>query len=187
VGEGMLSFRDSQRINLEGRYFSEEKAMKKRIMLLVVLANMFCVAAACAAQAYYVQSVKAKILSAPSFRSNVVAEVGMGQMLTLSRKEGSWLKVEFGGKEGYVSSLLVSTHPPLKRVGFIKADDTEIKQGVRRRSSSFASAAAARGLTKEDRVRADVDESVDYRALYNMETLSFSDDEVTKFVEGSNP
>lgn len=162
--------------------------MKKRILLLAVFAaNMFYAAVVCAEQVYYVQSVKAKILSAPSFRSNVISEVGMGQALTLKSKDGSWIKVTFGGKEGYVSSLLVSTHPPLKRAGFIKADDSEIKQGVRRRSSSFASAAAARGLTKEDRKRADIDEAVDYKALSNMEALAFSEDEVTKFMEGSQP
>ncbi|MBI5889841.1 MAG: SH3 domain-containing protein [Nitrosomonadales bacterium] len=162
--------------------------MKKHIVLLAVLvANMLYAAAVCAEQFYYVQSVKAKILSAPSFRSKVVAEVGMGQKLDMKGREGIWIKVANGNKEGYVSSLLVSTHPPLQKRGFIKANDAEIKMGVRRRSSAFASAAAARGLTKEDRMRADTEERVDYTALGRMEALSFSDDEVTQFAEGSKP
>lgn len=162
--------------------------MKKLILLLSVFAvNLGFSAAAGAEQVYYVQSAKAKILSAPSFRSNVVAEVSMGQTLSLKSREGIWLKVSNGGKEGYVSSLLVSTHPPLKRGGYIKADDSEIKQGVRRRSSSFASAAAARGLTKEDRMRADTEEHVDYQALHNMEALAFSDEEIRRFMEGAKP
>jgi len=162
--------------------------MRKWILLLTVLvANLFFAAVAYAEQVYYVQSTKAKILAGPSFRSAVISEVGMGQALTLKGKDGSWIKVTFGGKEGYISSLLVSTHQPLKRGGYIKADDSEIKQGVRRRSSSFASAAAARGLTKEDRKRADTEERVDYSALHQMEELSISDDEVTKFAEGNKP
>jgi hypothetical protein len=56
--------------------------------------------------------------------------------------------------------------------------------GVRRRSSSFTSAAAARGLTKEDRKRADVEDTVDYGALRNMESVSFSEDEVSQFMQG---
>jgi hypothetical protein len=162
--------------------------MKKQILLLIAfVANLFFAATVCAEQVYYVQSAKAKILSGPSFRADVVTEVGMGQMLTFKSKDGSWIKVAIGGKEGYVSSLLVSSHVPLKRGGYIKADDSEIKQGVRRRSSSFASAAAARGLTKEDRKRADTDEHVDYEALHNMEALSFSDNEVKQFMEGGKP
>ena len=162
--------------------------MQKRFLILTVLAaNMIYAAAACAAQVYYVQSVKAKILSAPSFRSSVVTEVGMGQMVTMERKDGSWIKVSSGGKEGYISSLLVSTHPPLKKVGFIKTDDSEIKMGVRRRASSFTSAAAARGLTREDRKRADVEDSVNYGALRDMESLSYSEDEVAQFMQGEKP
>jgi len=162
--------------------------MSRRILWIALFAASACYSAlACAEQDYYVQSAKAKILSGPTFRSNVVAEAAMGQKLILKSKDGSWLKVTVGGKEGYVSSLLVSTHPPLKRGGYIKADDSEIKQGVRRRSSSFASAAAARGLTKEDRKRADIDDSVDYKALGKMEALSLSDDEVTRFAEGAKP
>jgi uncharacterized protein YgiM (DUF1202 family) len=162
--------------------------MKKLVLLLTVFAaSLSLSAAASAEQTYYVQSAKAKILSAPSFRSSVITEVTMGQALAFKGKDGSWIKVTFGGKEGYVSSLLVSTHQPLRHGGYIKAEDSEIKQGVRRRSSSFASAAAARGLTKEDRKRADTDEHVDYRAVRDMEAMSFSDDDVRQFMEGSKP
>ena len=162
--------------------------MNRYVVLLVALgASLFFAAAAGAEQLYYVQSVKAKILSAPSFRSAAVAEVGKGQSLVLKAREGIWMKVAYGGKEGYVSSLLVSSHPPLQKRGFIKANDSEIKMGVRRRSSAFASAAAARGLTKEDRRRADTEDRVDYAALHNMETLSYSDEEVDRFMEGSKP
>ena len=158
--------------------------MKKVFFLLAVL---FYAGTACAEQVYYVQSAKAKIMSAPSFRSSAIDEVGMGRMLTVKGRDGSWFKVSVGGKDGYILSLLVSNHAPLKRGGYIKADDAEIKQGVRRRSSFFASAAAARGLTKEDRARSDTEDRVDYAALRQMESQSFGDDEVKQFMEGGKP
>jgi hypothetical protein len=158
--------------------------MRKLVFLFAVMFYAGCV---CAEQAYYVQSTKAKILSAPSFRSSVIAEAWMGQMLTYKGRDGSWIKVGVGGKDGYILSLLVSTHAPLKKGGYIKADDSEIKQGVRRRSSFFASAAAARGLTKEDRMRPDTEDRVDYSALHQMESQVYSDDEVKQFMEGVKP
>lgn len=157
--------------------------MKKVFFLLPVLFY----AGTAGAEQVYVQSARAKILSAPSFRSSPIDEVGMGRMLSVKGRDGSWFKVNVGGKDGYILSLLVSNHAPLKRGGYIKADDAEIKQGVRRRSSFFASAAAARGLTKEDRARSDTEDRVDYAALRQMESQSFGDDEVMQFMEGGKP
>jgi hypothetical protein len=108
-------------------------------------------------------------------------------MLTSTGQEGRWVKVKIEGKEGYVPSLLLSTHPPFEKTVVIRAEDSEIKQGVRRRASSFSSAAAARGLTKEDRRRDDVEEGVDYVALKKMESLSLTADEVTQFTIGGKP
>ena len=137
-----------------------------------------------AASVYYVQSASAKIWLESSFKSKVIAEVGKGKMLASTGQEGSWIKVKIDCKAGYIPSLLLSMHPPLEKTVVIKADDSEIKQGVRRRASSFTSAAAARGLAKEDRKRADIEEGVDFNALKKMESLSLTPDEVTQFIEG---
>lgn len=162
--------------------------MKKHIFLLVMfVVNSLCAGLLYADQFYYVQSAKAKILSSPSFGAEMIAEATMGEKLGLKKKDGSWVQVDYQGKEGYVSSLLVSSHPPLEKKRFIKASDPRIEHGVRRRTSYFASAAAARGLTREDRMRADTEGAVDYPALMKMEELSFSDDEVAQFMEGGKP
>ena len=159
--------------------------MKKPFALFTIfLASMFCTTMLYAAPVYYVQSIIAKIKAEPSFKSKVVAEVSKGKMLTSTGQEGSWIKVKVDGKEGYLPSLLLSTHPPLATTVFIKAEDSEIKQGVRRRASSFSSAAAARGLTKEDRQREGIEEGTDYVALKKMESLSYPAEEVTQFMEG---
>ncbi len=133
---------------------------------------------------YYVQSASAKVLSEPSFKSGVVATVAMGEMLSATGKDGGWVKVNIAGKAGYVSALLLSAHPPLKKTQVVKAEEPEIAEGVRRRSSSFASAAAARGLTKGERQRADGEEGSDFSALKKMEALTYTEDEVTRFAEG---
>lgn len=159
--------------------------MIKRIWLLGgVMAGLFHAAVSHAGAVYYVQSANAKILSGPSFKSGVIAGAAQGETLVSTGTEGSWVKVIVGGKEGYVSTLLLSTHPPIKKVEIVKAEEPEINEGVRRRASSFSSAAAARGLTKEERQRADVEEGVDMGALKKMESLKFADDEVSRFIAG---
>ena len=158
--------------------------MKKSLLPFIFTVAMLYATALHAESAYYVQSAKAKILLNASFRSTVIAEVNKGQVLTSTGKEGSWVKVKFNGKDGYVPALLLATQPPLNKTEFIKAEDPEIKQGVRRRASSFTTAAAARGLTKEDRKRADVEEGVDFTALHKMESFSLSNDEITQFMNG---
>jgi uncharacterized protein YgiM (DUF1202 family) len=124
------------------------------------------------------------VMSASSFKSDVLGEVGKGAKLTATGKEGSWVKVRFNDREGYVSSLVVSTHPPLEKTGVIKAEEGDIKQGVRRRASSYTSAAAARGLAQDDRRRLSRDEKADYVSLDKMEAFTLKPEEIARFMEG---
>jgi uncharacterized protein YgiM (DUF1202 family) len=159
--------------------------MKRKFIILVMLvAGVFMTSVLCAQTEYYVQSVKAKVMSGPSFKSGVISEVSRGHKLISSGKEGSWVKVRISGKKGYVSSLLVSTHPPFKKTGIIKANDAEIKEGVRRRASSYTSAAAARGLAQDDRRRLSKEEAIDYESLEKIESFTLAPDEITRFMEG---
>jgi len=159
--------------------------MRKMIAMsaMVVAAVVFSTAVH-AQTVYYVQSVKAKVMSGTSFKSGVIAEVSKGDKLTSSGREGSWIKVRFNDKDGYVSSLLVAVHPPFGKVGVIKGEDAEIHQGVRRRASSYTSAAAARGLAQDDRRRVNTDEKADYASVERMESFSLSSDEISRFMEG---
>lgn len=151
--------------------------------LLAFLSGLFFVSISQAESFYFVQSETAKIMSQPSFKSEIVAQVGLGEKLGALGKEGNWIKVTVGGKTGYISSLLVSNHAPIKKIGVVKADSEEINQGVRRRASSYSSAAAARGLTKDDRKRADEENKTDYDAVKKMESVVVKEDEVTRFSE----
>lgn len=162
--------------------------MKKYILLLVLVVVSVCIATSlyAAQTTYYVQSVKAKVMSAPSFKSGVIAEMNRGDKLYSSGRNGAWIKVRVSKKNGYISSLLVSTHPPFERVRVIKADEKEIRQGVRRRASSYTSAAAARGLTQDDRRRLSREEKIDYDSLEKVESFQLGQDEIARFMEGGN-
>jgi uncharacterized protein YgiM (DUF1202 family) len=155
-------------------------------MLLVMFgASVVCAAALHAETVYYVQSVKAKVMSGPAFKSPVIGEVAKGHKFVSPGREGGWIKVNHGGKEGYVSSLLLSTRLPLEKTVLIKGEDAEIKQGVRRRASSYTSAAAARGLAADDRRRLSKEEKVDYESLEKVEAFQLSADEINRFMEGN--
>ncbi len=158
--------------------------MKKSILIGALIFGLSVAGAAFAQSEYFVQSVKAKVMTTPSFKGAVLAEVAKGHKFSSLGKEGSWIKVKHDSKEGYVSALLLSTREPMGKVGLIKGDDTDIKQGVRRRASTYTSAAAARGLTHEDRQRASAVEEVDYKALETIEAMALSQEEITKFSEG---
>jgi uncharacterized protein YgiM (DUF1202 family) len=140
-----------------------------------------------AQQVYYVQSVKAKVLSAASFKSRLIAEVGRGYKLKALGKEGNWIKVKYGSLAGYVPALLLSPVPPIEKQGLIKGDESALRHNIRRRASTYTSAAAARGLTADDRRRLSKDEKVDYESLEQVESFTVSDAEVLKFMEESRP
>ncbi len=160
--------------------------MKKILLFLGAFTACVLYATVLYAQSvYYVQSVKAKVMSGTSFKSPVLGEVGKGFKFQSSGKQGSWVRVRFKDHDGYISSLVVSTHPPLSRAGVIKAEDSEIKQGVRRRASSYTSAAAARGLAQDDRRRLSKEEKADYDSLEKVESFKLSPDEISRFMEGN--
>lgn len=159
--------------------------MKKTMVVAVFCIIGAAVASTAWAQAeYYVQSVKAKILSGKTFKAPVLGEVAKGYKFVSSGREGGWVKVKFKNSDGYVSALLLAANPPLEKTRVIKGEDAEIKQGVRRRASSYTSAAAARGLAQDDRKRMNREERADYLSLRKIESFSVSREELAKFMEG---
>lgn len=152
--------------------------------MMCILAGALCSFHAWADSIYFVQSVTAKVMTKPSFQSEVIATLKRGDKFNAPNKQAGWIKVTRDGKEGYVSALLVSNHAPLNKPEVVRAKEATIDNGVRRRASSYSSAAAARGLTKEDRKRADEENKVDYPAVTKMESVVVKEDEVNHFVVG---
>lgn len=157
-----------------------------RIFINFALSIVLCMIAlqASAQETLYVQSVKAKVLSAPSFKSRVLGEASRGTRLSSIGRDGSWVKVSYYGKEGYVAAILLSASPPMAKHTMIKAGDSEFQQGVRRRASTYTSAAAARGLAADDRRRLSGEDKLDYDGLERVEKFMVSEAEMTKFMEG---
>ena len=158
--------------------------MRKK-WLMIFLPSILFASLVHAESIYYVQSLHANIRSEPSFGAKVIAKAEKGQKLSSLSKQGNWIKIQIEGKEGYISSLLVSTQPPLQKQTVIKAEDEDIKPVARRRASTHTSAAAARGLTDEERKRDGIEEGPDYRAVDKMESLKVTPEEVTRFKEAN--
>jgi hypothetical protein len=179
-----LGYSPSSR-NSKFEIVNQEASMKKLFVSLAFVAMGILPTSVLSAQSeYYVQSIKAKVMSGPSFKSGIISEVSRGYKFISSGRDGSWVKVRIFNKNGYVSSLLVSTHPPFEKKRVIRGDEADIEQGVRRRASSYTSAAAARGLAQDDRRRLSKEEKIDYESLEKMEAFTLSSDEVTRFMEG---
>jgi uncharacterized protein YgiM (DUF1202 family) len=159
--------------------------MKKQLLTLILcLPGILYATLTHADSTYYVQSDNANVRAEPSFGAKVIAKVAKGQTLTSLSKDGSWIKVKVDGKEGYISSLLVSSHAPLDKPAITKtADETDAKPTARRRASSYTSAAAARGLTDEEKNSDGVVEKSNYKAVDKMESIKVTPEEVKKFKE----
>jgi hypothetical protein len=163
----------------------QEVHMKRILMpVLLLVASLSITSAVYAQGTYYVQSVKAKVMSAPSFKAGVIGEVGKGFKFVSSGRKGAWVRVKYRNKTGYVPSLLLASHPPFERMGLIRANERDINRGVRRRASSYTSAAAARGLASEDRRRLSKEEKADYGAVDRMESFKVTPEELRRFMEG---
>lgn len=158
--------------------------MNKIVVLLLIL--IFSAANAFASQ-LYVKSVRAKVLSKPSFRSKIVVVAKRGAIVEEIKRRGKWIEVKFKGakgwKKGWVSKYLVSTKPPMKRVSRL-ARGENLQKTSRRRASAFTSVAAARGLADYDRARRGQKGYVaDFDALERMESINIDEDEAVKFIE----
>lgn len=140
-----------------------------------------------AQETYYVQSLKARVMTTPSFKGKPLTELGKGFKLVVLGKEGTWMKVKFGSSQGYLPALLLSPKPPLEKQGLIKGEEDVLQHGVRRRASTYTSAAAARGLTQDDRRRLSRNEKVDYESLEKIESVTVSPEEITRFMEENKP
>lgn len=129
----------------------------------------------------YVQSLKAKILTAPAFTGTVVVEVNRGETLTLLENQDRWYKVSFGNKSGWISKLVVSDRAPMNKTTALNAQEG-IEMGARRRASLATTAGAARGLTYDDRMRASQTGIANYDALERVEEVQVSEQEALSFL-----
>lgn len=149
------------------------------LLLLVILPQITH-----AGETLYIQSVKARLLSAPSFQAQTLAVMDKGSSVEAIESRERWVKVGYHDKSGWVNKLLVASKPPLKKVTVL--DEQPVSQEARRRASGVATSAAARGLTAEDRTRLNEKNGFDYEALSRMESMVIDESEVWRFLDEGN-
>lgn len=155
--------------------------MKRIFLSLLFMVAMASIAIG--AQNIYVQSKSAKIMSDPSFKSDVAAKAKRGDALTVTETGKGWYKVEYGSVTGWVNKLNVSRTPPMNKVSVIDKAGENIELKARRRSSAVTSAAAARGLSEKERERKSSEDDADFTNLKKLENLTrqIPEEDVEKF------
>lgn len=129
----------------------------------------------------YIQSVKAKLLSEPSFQSKLIKKLEHGNQVNVVQQTGRWTKVKHEESEGWISSLLLSKTPPIKKNSLLLKKDPAMQNKARRRASSSAVAAATRGLRGENRARVSDENHADYQALEKVESIKVKDSDAWDF------
>ncbi len=157
--------------------------MKKTLMLLVVL--LVFPHALFAAESVFVQSVKAKIMGEPNFKSKELGVAQKGDKLAVTEKGDGWVKVTAGSVSGWVNKLTVGDAPPMDKVSIITADSANLEGKSRKRASAMTSAAAARGLSDTERKRLTDEGKANYRDLVEMEKIAatIGDREIGSFAD----
>lgn len=159
--------------------------MAKTIVMTVFIAVAILHAPALhAADEYYVQSVKAKVMSGATFKSAVLGEVDRGYKFVSSGKEDGWIKVKYNKTDGYVNSLVLLPHPPKENVWAITGDEQGLRRGFRRRASSAIGFETELGLDTDVGNAGRKDERADYESLEEIELFTMGSSEVQWFMEG---
>jgi len=156
--------------------------MKKILFFMLIIS--FFTGSVYAADALYVKSVKAKLLSSAKFSSQAVGEVKRGDKLEVIKAEGRWYQVRTGQLTGWVNKLCVGENPPMAKISIIKGNKFDLEDKARKRVSSFTSAGAARGLTPAERKRLNSQVLADYQSLCELEELAgrITEYEIESFV-----
>ena len=150
------------------------------LFLLIILS--FPVAQILWAQEYYVQSPKAPVWADPSFQSNQVMEVAKGERVEKLGAKGGWIHVRVKTNKGWMLKMTLSQEPPVE-ISVEKQQALDIlATRARRRSSAYATTAAARGL-REKRKHFSRQLELDFDALAKMESWQADDQQIEAFLE----
>jgi hypothetical protein len=145
------------------------------LFLLVVISPV------CAEDVLFIQPFKAKIFSKSSISSDVIATVDSGYQLVSTGREGSWVKLTFKGKTGFIPAAQTAKTPPLGKSSG-QSGEPGTKLGARARTStSSAVVAGMKGLTYEDRARVTKGDRSDFETLEKVDSLKISPDELKQF------
>jgi hypothetical protein len=157
--------------------------MKKHLLFLLTIGSLFFISAthAAADESLYVQPFRAKIFAKPAIASEVLGSVDSGFQFVSTGREGSWAKLVFKGKQGFIPAVQTAKTPPLGK-SVVQGAESGTKLGSRARtSSSTAVVAGMKGLTYEDRARVTKGERSDFESLDKVDALKITPDEIKLF------
>lgn len=118
--------------------------MKKGTGLAIALVILLSLSAF--GRSVYVASYKTTMYAENNRSSASVSTLKKGARLEIVTVAGSWYKVKHGSQQGWVQKMFTSTSKPGKRVSVFGNAKTQGRKHARRRASSDATAASARGL-----------------------------------------
>jgi len=156
----------------------------KKIALIFIALSFF--ATAQAEETLYIHANTAKLMSEPSFKSDVVKILARGEAITLVEKNKKWIKIRHNNNIGWLSKLLVKNQPPLNKTSLLSNRDSDLSESSRRRASTHTTTAAARGLRQDGRVRESDTNNANFDALSEMEENKVSDHDAIEFLKLNN-
>jgi hypothetical protein len=163
--------------------------MKKIILIIICLVAVSSLAFA---DVIYVSSAKTGMFSKADRSSEKISNLSKGAGLTVVSTEGSWVKVLFAGKEGFVQKMFTSSSKPGGKVSLLGSADSNARVHARKRASSDVTAASARGLMDDETLKSikgrsrsssSIDDSMVEQAVSDIEKIKMSDEDLMNFLK----
>lgn len=145
---------------------------------LALIATMAIVAVTALAARQKVMSVEvrdAKLRSAPTPISRVLATVGFTEKVTVLEEKGDWRRVQFGTTEGWMSKNSLSTKTLKLEAGgpATEMSVTSDEQGL-----------AAKGFNSDvEKQFKERNKEADFTAVDRMEKIAVSDTQIEQFIK----
>ena len=166
------------------------KRIYKGLLTLLTVSAFVGTASLTAAPAY-ISSLNAKMHSSAKSSAPVVMKLRRGQAVNVTAKQGSWVKVAYAGKQGWVRKFFTSRSKPGNKYSILGNASANARVHARKRASSEVTAASARGLDDDSNtailggrardLQANA-KGFDPRVLENMEATFVSEQDLTTFL-----
>jgi hypothetical protein len=158
--------------------------MRKHFLLFLTL--VYLLPATAWSADLFVQSHTAPMFKTPSLTGAKLATLNQGTKVTALKKQGMWWQIQHQKVIGWIYALMLKNTPPQSSLDITSDQIDQMAQTARKRPSSYASTAAARGLMNQ-RKRLGQKLGYDYTALGKMESYAVSDEETLEFINERNP
>lgn len=154
------------------------------LLFSIFILSLLSATTAFSEDSLFVQPFRAKLYSKPLMASEVIGTVDSGFQFVSAGKEGSWVKLSYKGKPGYIPAVQTAKTPPLGKSTAPTAEVAPKLAARARTSSTSAVVAGMKGLTYEDRARVSSDERSNFESLDKVDAIKVSFEELESFQQG---